>query len=142
MFDHIQPEKRKCANCGFSTETVETECPKCRKRYAVGRNIRISGAVLIVLGGALCGFMAYVIGLVNGVVEESRKLGKSGSFDPARADFAYLVLFTVIAIGAAFMVVGSLFAITGRRHPRVAMFLSVFIIVAVIVIRLATNQMP
>jgi hypothetical protein len=119
MNTNIAPaEYRECFKCWYRGITTATQCPRCGRVLRTSENIRKRGVAGIVVGLFLVVFMIAIAVGVTVLLEGAMK-------DPASArkinagSTKFLAIYGLFALVALFgvnsIVIGTFFAITGRR---------------------------
>ena len=115
-----QPEFRQCFNCNFEAVTVNTICPRCKKKkFFTSDSIRVRGVVLLIVGLFLVVFMggiaAFVAILLLGATNDPGSARKIN--DEIGALIGIYALFAaVIAFGLNSILGGLWMLIAGRRN--------------------------
>jgi hypothetical protein len=111
-------ELRECFKCSYSAMTTADVCPRCGKRLQGPKQIRIRGAILIVIGIFLVAFMGGIAAFVAMMLAASMKhpdSAKSINEDRGTLLAIYGLFGLVIVFGLHSIVNGTYLCITGRR---------------------------
>jgi magnesium-transporting ATPase (P-type) len=107
---------RYCYKCGYQAPTAESLCPQCRGDLQLSSGVRIRGILMVLLGGALVGFMSW---LTMWAIDASNPNSEGGARFTGSDDqlFAILALFALIIVfGFASALTGFWQIIFGRRN--------------------------
>ena len=121
-----------CSRCGTETDEPLGNCPRCGRRLHKTSTIRGLGVALVVLGGGLTAFMAWLTLIVSRIIEHSDKPGATSRFtgDASDALLIYAIFGLVLALGLTFVVAGVWQIVYGRRSKKIIVV--VVILVAVL----------
>ena len=121
-----------CSRCGAETDEPLGKCPRCGRRLHKTSTIRGLGVALVVLGGGLTAFMAWLTLFVSRIIERSNEPGATSRFtgDASDALLVYAIFGLVLALGLTFVVAGVWQIVYGRRSKSVIFV--VIILVAVL----------
>lgn len=115
----VPRQRRSCFKCRWEGDTARHMCPKCGKRLFTRTNIRVRGALLIVVGLFLSGLMSAIAIVATGCLAKAAKQPVANARLEAEAHMfvlAYVVFGGVIAAGAAATLSGMWMLIFGRRN--------------------------
>lgn len=112
-------ERRSCFKCRWEGDTAQLSCPRCGKRLFSRANIRVRGAVMIVIGLFLSGLMSAITIFITALLADAAK--KPGAAtqletEPDLLILMYVTLGGVIAAGVAAILNGIWMLAFGRRN--------------------------
>ena len=109
-----------CNRCGAETDEPLGNCPRCGRRLHKTSTVRALGWVLVVLGGLLSAFMAWLVVFFTRLIEHSDEPGATTRFTGTASDatFAYGVFAVVLALGLTFVLAGVWQIVYGRRNKK------------------------
>src|SRR4051812_22489043 len=98
-----KPFYKFCYNCKFEDELFENLCPKCRKPLRSRQQIRILGAVMMVLSLILIAGMGYIIYRMDQSIINSHKPEALTKWTASHAQISLMfgILYTVLATGVS-----------------------------------------
>ena len=110
-----------CERCHFGTGEPVGACPRCGRAMRKTSTVRALGWVLVVLGGSLAAFMAWLALFVRRLIAQSDEPGAKARFtgDASDAVFIYAIFGLVLALGLAFMAGGVWQIVYGRRNKSI-----------------------
>lgn len=110
-----------CNRCATETDEPLGNCPRCGRRLHKTSTIRGLGWVLLVLGGGLTAFMAWLTLTISRIVKHSGEPGATTRFngDASDALLIYAVLGLVLTLGLTFVAAGVWQIIFGRRNKKI-----------------------
>lgn len=120
-----------CNRCGAETNEPLGHCPRCGRRLHKTSTIRGIGWLLVVLGGGLAAFMAWLTLTIRRIVEHSGEPGATTRFtgDASDARLIYAIFGLVLALSLTFVAAGVWQIIYGRRNKK---FIFVALILAAV----------
>lgn len=109
-----------CDKCKFETGEPLGKCPTCGRSLRKTSTVRALGWVLVVLGGGLTLFMAWLTVFITRLIAHSGEPGATTRFTGNSADitFAYSVFGVVLAFGLTSVVAGAWQIVYGRRNKK------------------------
>jgi magnesium-transporting ATPase (P-type) len=110
-----------CSRCGTETDEPLGKCPRCGRRLQKTGTVRALGWVLVVLGGLLSAFMAWLFVYFTRLIAHSDDPGATTRFTGTASDatFAYGVFGVVLALGLTFVLAGVWQIVYGRRNKKI-----------------------
>ena len=110
-----------CNRCGAETDEPLGNCLRCGRRLHKTSTIRGLGWLLVVLGGGLTAFMAWLTLIVSRIIEHSNEPGATSRFtgDASAALLVYAIFGLVMALGLAFVAAGAWQIVYGRRNKKI-----------------------
>lgn len=109
-----------CERCRFETAEPLGNCPTCGKALRKTSTVRALGWVLVVLGGLLSAFMAWLVVFFTRLIAHADEPGATTRFTGTASDitFAYSVFGVVLALGLTFVLAGAWQIVYGRRNKK------------------------
>ncbi|MET0649580.1 MAG: hypothetical protein ABW208_23460 [Pyrinomonadaceae bacterium] len=120
-----------CNRCGDETDEPLGNCPRCGRRLHKTSTIRGLGLALVVLGGGLTAFMAWLTLTISRIIEHSDEPGATSRFtgDASDARLIYAIFGLVLALGLTFVVAGIWQLVYGRRNKKIIFVALILVVV-------------
>jgi hypothetical protein len=111
-------DSKVCLKCGWKGETVESLCPRCRRKLQTQAWVRAMGIIMTLSGGFITVTMGGMALWLWSVVEQTGKPGAQVSFDGTKSQMflAFGVMGVIFVFGVIALTTGLMQAIAARRN--------------------------
>lgn len=110
-----QPSFKTCYVCKYEGETVEVNCPNCRKPMKSKMQIKILGGLMMLIGFFLIALMGFIINFTNQAINGNSSTVRWNA-SPEETKWMLAVLYIVLLFGFSSTITGLWQLVTGRRN--------------------------